>query len=71
MFELSLILQVLVNGIIAGAIISLVAVGYNMIYGILKFINFAHGEIVTFAAFIFFFFFVQIELPVYFTNQKN
>ncbi|MEK6981356.1 MAG: branched-chain amino acid ABC transporter permease [Candidatus Micrarchaeota archaeon] len=65
MSELVLILQILVNGIIAGAILSLVAIGYNMIYGILKFINFAHGDVVTFSSFIFFFFFVQIKLPIY------
>lgn len=65
MSELSLILQILVNGIIAGAILSLVAIGYNMVYGILKFINFAHGDVVTFASFMFFFLFVQIKAPIY------
>lgn len=37
--------QLLANGLIAGSIYALVAIGYTMVYGILKFINFAHGEI--------------------------
>ena len=37
--------QHLVNGLTLGAIYALIALGYTMVYGILKFINFAHGEI--------------------------
>jgi len=37
--------QHLINGITLGAIYALIALGYTMVYGILKFINFAHGEI--------------------------
>jgi branched-chain amino acid transport system permease protein len=40
-----LLLQQLVNGITLGAIYALIALGYTMVYGILEFINFAHGEI--------------------------
>ncbi len=36
--------QHLVNGITIGFIYALIALGYTMVYGILKFINFAHGE---------------------------
>ncbi len=35
----------IVNGLAAGSIYALVAVGYNMVYGILGLINFAHGDI--------------------------
>ena len=38
-------LQYLVNGITLGSIYALIALGYTMVYGILKFINFAHGDI--------------------------
>lgn len=38
-------LQHTVNGISLGAIYALIALGYTMVYGILQFINFAHGEI--------------------------
>ncbi len=35
----------LLNGLAAGSIYALVAVGYNMVYGILELINFAHGDV--------------------------
>ena len=38
-------LQHLVNGLSVGAIYALVALGYTMVYGVLKLINFAHGDI--------------------------
>jgi branched-chain amino acid transport system permease protein len=42
---MSIVAQLIANGIIAGSIYALVALGYTMVYGILKFINFAHGEV--------------------------
>jgi branched-chain amino acid transport system permease protein len=39
------LLQQLVNGIAWGSIYALVALGYTMVYGVLKLINFAHGEV--------------------------
>src|SRR6266446_7574415 len=39
------ILQNLLNGIAVGAIYALIALGYTMVYGILKLINFAHGDV--------------------------
>jgi len=39
------ILQQLVNGISLGSIYALIALGYTMIYGIIKLINFAHGDV--------------------------
>lgn len=38
-------IQHTINGISLGAIYALIALGYTMVYGILQFINFAHGEI--------------------------
>lgn len=35
----------LVNGILLGAIYALIALGYTMVYGVLRLINFAHGEV--------------------------
>lgn len=43
--------QQLINGISLGSIYALIALGYTMVYGILKFINFAHGEIFMLGAF--------------------
>ena len=39
------LLQQLVNGIAWGGIYALIALGYTMVYGVLKLINFAHGEV--------------------------
>ena len=39
------ILQQLVNGLALGAIYALIALGYTMVYGVLRFINFAHSDI--------------------------
>lgn len=40
-----LLIQQLINGLALGSIYSLIALGYTMVYGIIKLINFAHGEI--------------------------
>lgn len=37
--------QQVVNGLAAGSIIALIAVGYNLVYGLLEFMNFAHGHV--------------------------
>lgn len=43
--EPSTLPQQVVNGILLGAIYALIALGYTMVYGVLKLINFAHGEV--------------------------
>src|SRR5215469_18887009 len=45
------ILQQLVNGVSLGSIYALIALGYTMVYGILRFINFAHGDVFMLGAF--------------------
>ena len=47
-----LILQQTVNGLILGSFYALVALGYSMVYGIIKLLNFAHGDIFMVGAFI-------------------
>jgi branched-chain amino acid transport system permease protein len=44
-------LQQLINGLAFGSILALIALGYTMVYGILRFINFAHGDIFMIGAF--------------------
>ncbi len=44
--------QQLVNGLTIGSIYALVALGYTMVYGVLKLINFAHGDLVALSAYI-------------------
>jgi branched-chain amino acid transport system permease protein len=44
-------LQQTVNGLTLGSVYALIALGYSMVYGVLKFLNFAHGEVYMFGAF--------------------
>ena len=45
------ILQQIVNGLTQGAIYALIALGYTMVYGVLRLINFAHGDVYMLGAF--------------------
>ncbi len=47
--------QQLVNGLSLGAIYALIALGYTMVYGIIKLINFAHGDVMMIGAYVGFF----------------
>jgi branched-chain amino acid transport system permease protein len=44
-------LQQMVNGVTLGSVYALIALGYTMVYGILKLINFAHGDVYMLGAF--------------------
>lgn len=59
----SAILQHLVNGISLGSLYALVAIGYTMVYGILRLINFAHGDIFMMATYFAFFGIATFTLP--------
>lgn len=50
-----MVLQQLVNGLQLGSIYALIALGYTMVYGIVRLINFAHGDIYMVGAYIGFF----------------
>ena len=58
------VLQQLVNGISLGSIYALIALGYTMIYGIIKLINFAHGDIYMVGAYIGFYAITQAHLSI-------
>ncbi|HZS84921.1 MAG TPA: branched-chain amino acid ABC transporter permease [Stellaceae bacterium] len=49
---MSLFLQLLFNGLTVGSFYALTALGYTMIYGIIRLINFAHGDLLMVGAFI-------------------
>jgi branched-chain amino acid transport system permease protein len=49
---MELFLQQLINGIVQGSIYALIALGYTMVYGVLRLINFAHGDVFMVGAFI-------------------
>lgn len=49
------LIQQLINGVSLGSIYALIALGYTMVYGIIKLINFAHGDIYMLGAYVGFF----------------
>lgn len=59
----TLILQALVNGIIVGLIYLLMAVGFTMVFGIMRIVNFAHGEFYMIGAFAAYVFFAKLAFP--------
>ncbi len=48
----AILLQQLANGLILGSFYALVALGYTMVYGIIKLLNFAHGDVYMVGAFV-------------------
>ena len=54
-------LQQVINGLSLGAIYALIALGYTMIYGVLRFINFAHSDVLMLGAFAAFFLAPMVE----------
>lgn len=48
----TLFFQLFVNGVTLGSVYALIALGYSMVYGILKLLNFAHGDVYMIGAFI-------------------
>ncbi len=49
---LSLLPQTLINGLTLGSVYALIALGYSMVYGILRLLNFAHGDIYMIGAYL-------------------
>lgn len=56
-------IQQLVNGISLGSIYALIALGYTMVYGIVKLINFAHGDVFMVGSFVGFYSITVLHLP--------
>ncbi len=53
--DFSTFMQQMVNGVSLGSMYALIAIGYTMVYGVLRLINFAHGDIMMVGAFIAYF----------------
>jgi branched-chain amino acid transport system permease protein len=58
-------LSQVINGLHVGSIYALVALGYNMVYGIVKLINFAHGDIIMVGAYAAFVTLMMAGLPLW------
>ena len=54
----------LINGISLGSIYAIIALGYTMVYGIAKMLNFAHGDVIMVGAYVIFTVVVSLQLPI-------
>jgi branched-chain amino acid transport system permease protein len=61
--DASFIIQQIVFGLTVGCLYSLIAIGYTMVYGVIRLINFAHGDLLMVSAYIAFFGIVMFHLP--------
>ncbi len=61
--DAGLLLQLLVNGLVIGAIYALVASGLSLVFGVLGIVNFAHGEFYMAAAMLAYFVSADLSLP--------
>ena len=50
--DLLTLLQQLINGLSLGSLYALIAIGYTLVYGLLRLINFAHGDLLMVAAYV-------------------
>jgi branched-chain amino acid transport system permease protein len=62
--DYSFIIQQIVFGLTLGCLYALLAIGYSMVYGVLRLINFAHGDLLMVSAYIAFFGIVIFHLPL-------
>ncbi len=58
--------QQIVNGLQLGFVYALIALGYTMVYGIVKLINFAHGDVFMVGAFVSYFAVSRFQMPMWF-----
>lgn len=56
-------LNFLISGISLGSIYAIIALGYTMVYGIAKMLNFAHGDVIMIGAYVCFYAISRFELP--------
>lgn len=63
--DISTFIQQLINGVSLGSMYGLIAIGYTMVYGVLRLINFAHGDIMMVGAFAAFFGMSILGLNIY------
>jgi branched-chain amino acid transport system permease protein len=61
--KMTVVIQQLINGLNLGCLYGLIAIGYTLVYGILRLINFAHGDVMMVATYVAYFGAVQFLLP--------
>jgi branched-chain amino acid transport system permease protein len=63
--KLAEFIQQMINGLTLGSIYALIALGYTMVYGIIKLINFAHGDVLMIGAYVAFFAVTVFKMNIY------
>ena len=61
----TLFLQQVVNGLQLGFVYALIALGYTMVYGIVRLINFAHGDVFMFGSFVSYYAITRFQLHIW------
>ena len=57
------LLENLINGLSLGSVYAIIALGYTMVYGIAKMLNFAHGDVIMVGAYIAFYVMYDLGMP--------
>ena len=58
-------IQQLINGLTLGSVYALIALGYTMVYGIIKLLNFAHGDIFMVGSFIRYYLILSFNMNIF------
>jgi len=61
--ELTFFLQQMINGVALGSLYGLIAIGYTMVYGIIRLINFAHGDVMMMGCYFAYFGILMFSMP--------
>lgn len=61
--ELEFIAKFILNGLIAGSLYAVLALGLSLLYGVMRFVNLAHGEYALVPAFAFYYFYIHLAWP--------
>ena len=68
---MTLFLSYLINGISLGSVYAIIALGYTMVYGIAKMLNFAHGDVIMVGAYVSFCAMQYLGLPAGFRRAGD
>ena len=58
----------IIDGISLGSVYAIIALGYTMVYGIAKMLNFAHGDIIMVGSYVIFMFITKLNIPIVFAT---
>jgi len=68
---ISIIFQLTINGLIAGALYAVVASGFSLIYSTNKFVHFAHGGVIALSAYFLYFLFSLLGINFFGSSPKR